>query len=55
MVVLGGHIMQITLNMCFCGERWCFIDAIIPQWDLRSALHTPSGTYGYSCHPHGPS
>lgn len=41
MVVFGGHVMRLTLNVCLCGGRWDLRAAVIPPWDPKSALFIP--------------
>lgn len=40
-MVFGGHVMRLTLNVCLCGGRWGLRAAVIPPWDLKSALFIP--------------
>lgn len=54
MVVFGGHVTIITLNMCFCGGRWGLITAVILQRDFMGAFLIPMGFQRHSPYPHGP-
>lgn len=40
-MVFGVHVMRLTLNVCLCGGRWGLRAAVIPPWDLKSALLIP--------------